>query len=43
LNRARQDATTTEIMDIVGAAEAPGDGSSDEAIKNNNEYTQITV
>jgi len=30
-------------MEIVGGAEALGDGSSDEAIKNNNEDTQITV
>ncbi len=31
MNRARQEAITTEIMEIVGGAEALGDGSGDEA------------
>ena len=43
LNRARQDAITTEIMEIVGGAEALGDGSSDETTQHDNDDTQITV
>ena len=42
LNRARQDAITTEIMEIVGGAEALGDGSSEETTEHDND-TQITV
>ena len=43
LNRARQDAITTEIMEIVSGAEALGDGSSDETTQHDNDDTQITV
>ena len=43
LNRARQDAITTEIMEIVGGAEALGDGSDDEPTEYDNDDTQITV
>ena len=43
LNRARQDAITTEIMEIVGGAEALGDGSSDETTQHDNDDTQIAV
>ena len=43
LNRARQDAITTEIMEIVSGAEALGDGSSDETTQYDNDDTQITV
>ena len=43
LNRARQDAITTEIMEIVSGAEALGDGSSDETTQHDNDDTQIAV
>ena len=43
LNRARQDAITTEIMEIVSGAEALGDGSSDETTQHDNDDTEITV
>ena len=43
LNRARQDAITTEIMEIVGGAEALGDGSDEKSTIEEHEETQITV
>tara|TARA_B100000029_G_scaffold513799_1_gene614471 strand:- start:2795 stop:3667 length:873 start_codon:yes stop_codon:yes gene_type:complete len=43
LNRARQDAITTEIMEIVGGAEALGDGSDEKNTTEKYEETQITV
>ena len=43
LNRARQDAITTEIMEIASGAEALGDGSSDETTQHDNDDTQIAV
>jgi len=43
LNRARQDAITTEIMEIVGGAEALGDGSDEKSTTEKHEETQITV
>ena len=43
LNRARQDAITTEIMEIVGGAEALGDGSDEQNTTEEHEQTQITV
>ncbi len=43
LNRARQDAITTEIMEIVGGAEALGDGSDEKNTTEKHEETQITV
>ena len=33
MNRARQDAITTEIMEIVGGAEALGGGHADHAVR----------
>jgi len=43
LNRARQDAITTEIMEIVGGAEALGDGSNEKSSIQEHEETQIAV
>ena len=43
LNRARQDAITTEIMEIVGGAEALGDGNDEKSTIEEHEETQITV
>jgi F-type H+-transporting ATPase subunit gamma len=43
LNRARQDAITTEIMEIVGGAEALGDGSDKKTNQHDHNETQITV
>ena len=43
LNRARQDAITTEIMEIVGGAEALGDGNDEKSTTGKHEETQITV
>ncbi|MBB33706.1 MAG: F0F1 ATP synthase subunit gamma [Acidimicrobiaceae bacterium] len=43
LNRARQDAITTEIMEIVGGAEALGDGNDEKSTTEKHEETQITV
>ena len=43
LNRARQDAITTEIMEIVGGAEALGDGNDTETNQHDHNETEITV
>jgi hypothetical protein len=38
MNRARQDSITTEIMEIVGGAEALGSGDDDDFVAGDNPF-----